>query len=176
MKEMIFEGDSLRILFACTADNLSGGLKKHQQVSKPKGKISQGNKKAKEALRDEVDMVKRLFELKKWHSNTLETWVYPREETLRSLKRLVRAMNEEYQLLCKTAREKKEEGLSATPVTKPPSCENKESLGNVTAPSGDEVTEETFAERDLSKELFPSEVEDQRSTIRIKPHGKLNVT
>ena len=65
VKEMIFERDFLRILFACTADNLSGDLKKHQQVSKPKGKISQGNEKAKEALRDEVDMVKRLFELKK---------------------------------------------------------------------------------------------------------------
>ena len=78
VKSIRFEGGSLRILFALdTGDNLSGDLKKHQQVSKPKGKISQGNEKAKEALRDEVGMVKRLFELKKWHSNTLETWVYP---------------------------------------------------------------------------------------------------
>ena len=48
---MIFERDSLRILFACTADNLSGDLKKHQQVSKPQGKISQGNGKAKKVFK-----------------------------------------------------------------------------------------------------------------------------
>ena len=126
VKEIIIEENSLRILFDLgIAANRSGDLKKHQQVS-PKGKIGQDREKAMQALRDELDKLKRLFELKKWHSNTLETWVYPREETLRSLKRLVRAMNEEYQLLCKkNAQEKKEEGLSATPVTKSPSCENK---------------------------------------------------
>ena len=133
VKEIIIEENSLRILFDLgIAANRSGDLKKHKQVS-PKGKIGQDREKAMQALRDELDKLKRLFELKKWHSNTLETWVYPREETRRSLNRLIRAMDEEYQLLCKRkaqekkAQELKEEGFAANPVTKFPSCENKES-------------------------------------------------
>ena len=71
VKEIIIEGDSVRILFALgIADNRSGDLKKHQQVSS-KGKIGQDREKTMQALRDELDRMKRLFELKKWHSNTL---------------------------------------------------------------------------------------------------------
>ena len=63
MKEIIFEGGSLRILFALdTGDNLSGDLKKH--LSPQKCKSGQGTK-TKEALWDEVDGMKRLFRLKK---------------------------------------------------------------------------------------------------------------
>ena len=48
------------------------------------------------------------------------------------------ALNEEFQEFCrKKAQKLKEEGFSATPVTESPSCENKESLENVTAPSDD---------------------------------------
>ena len=164
VKEMIFERDSLRILFACTADNLSGDLKKH--LSPQKCKSGQGTK-TKEALWDEVDGMKRLFRLKKWHSKTLETWVYPREQKLRSVRRLLRAVNEEYQALCKEAAKKrkaqekkaqelKEEGFAANPVTKFPPCENKESLENVTAPS-DDLIEENLSEDAAAKELSTSE-------------------
>ena len=63
VKEIIFEGGSLRILFALdTGDNLSGDLKKH--LSPQKCKSGQGTK-TKEALWDEVDGMKRLFRLKK---------------------------------------------------------------------------------------------------------------
>ena len=128
----------MRIHFALgIPDNRSGDLKKHQQVS-PKGKNGQDREKTMQALRDELDRMKRLFELKKWHSNTLGSWVYPREQTPRSLGRLMYALNEEFQEFCrKKAQKLKEEGFSATPVTESPSCENKESLENVTAPSDD---------------------------------------
>ena len=115
-----------------------------------------------QALRNELDRMKRLFELKKWHSNTLGSWVYPREQTPRSLGRLMYALSEEYQELCrKKAQELKEEGFSATPVTKSPSCENKESLENVTAPSRDDLIEESLPEGAAAKEPFPSEVGDK---------------
>ena len=72
VKEIIIEENSLRILFALdTGENLSGDLKKH--LSPQKCKSGQGTKKTKEALWDEVDRMKRLFRLKKWHSKTLET-------------------------------------------------------------------------------------------------------
>ena len=91
--------------------------------------------------------------------------MYPREETRRSLNRLIRAMDAEYQLLCKRkaqekkAQELKEEGFSATPVTESPSCENKESLENVTAPS-DDLIEENLSEDAAAKELSTSEAGD----------------
>ena len=113
------------------------------------------------ALRDELDRMKRLFELKKWHSNTLGSWVYPREQTPRSLKRLLYALNEEYQELCRQkAQELKEEGFSATPVTESPSCENKESPENVTAPS-DDLIGENLSEDAAAKELSTSEAGDK---------------
>ena len=50
----------------------------------------------------------------------------------------------------------KEEGFAANPVTKFPSCENKESLENVTAPS-DDLIEENLSEDAAAKELSTSE-------------------
>ena len=101
--------------------------------------------------------MKRLFELKKWHSNTLGSWVYPREQTPRSLGRLIHALNEKYQDLCrKKAQELKKECFSATPVTESPSCENKESLENITAPS-DDLIGESLSEDAAAKEPSTSE-------------------
>ena len=106
--------------------------------------------------------MKRLFKLKKWHSKTLETWVYPRDQTLRSLQRLLRAVNKEYQAFCKEkAKKMKEEGLPATPVTKYPACEIKESLETATVLSRHDLIEESFSEEVAAKKLFPSEVGDR---------------
>ena len=160
VKEIIFDMQrrSLRIVFAeatadsqsvaeATADSPSGDLEKRQQVSKQKGKSSQGSRKAKEELRDAVDKMERLFQRNEWHSKTMEEWVHPRDETPRSLRRLLSAVITEYQALCKErAKKMKEERLSATIGTKFPSCENKE---------------ESLSGEVAAKELFASEVGDK---------------
>ena len=72
------------------------------------------------------------------------------------------ALNEKYHELCKQkAQELKEEGFSATLVTKSPSCENKKWLENITAPTRDDLIEESVSEDVAAKELFAFEAGDR---------------